>query len=225
MSATQEGMDSMTDTAPVVSEEQQLVDEAKTGARAPLEKLIRRFNQPLFRIARAQLKDDAEAEEITQQAWVQIVSALHQWNGRGTFAAWAATVVVNACRQRRRGARDDAPLDETDELEGTLPAPDEEVQRAEVGRVLERTVDELSTPLRLVFVMRDVQGLSGSEVAEALGITEELVRVRLHRARQALRVSLDSQFQGEARQLFPFLGARCDRITHAVLAAVGATDA
>ncbi|MEW5741511.1 MAG: sigma-70 family RNA polymerase sigma factor [Myxococcota bacterium] len=218
-------MDSMTDLAPAASEEQQLVDEAKTGARASLEKLIRRYNQPLFRIARAQLKDDAEAEEITQQAWVQIVSSLEQWTGRGSFAAWAATVVVNACRQRRRGARDEAALEEAEELEAGLPSPDEEVQRAEVGRVLERTVNALSTPLRTVFVMRDVQGLTGAEAAEALGITEELVRVRLHRARQALRVSLDAQFQGEARELFPFLGARCDRITHAVLAAVGAADA
>jgi RNA polymerase sigma-70 factor (ECF subfamily) len=218
-------MDSMTDTAPVVSDEQQLVDEAKTGARASLEKLIRRYNQLLFRIARAQLKDDAEAEESTQQAWVQSVSAFHQWNGRGTFAAWAATVVVNACSRRHRAARDEEGLDEAAELEGGLPAPDEEVQRAEVGRVLERTVDELSTPLRLVFVMRDVQGMKGAEVAEALGITEEAVRVRLHRARQALRLSEDAQFQGEARELFPFLGVRCDRITHVVLEAIAAVDA
>jgi len=202
-----------------------LVEEARAGVRASLERLIRRHNQLLFRIARAQLGNDDEAEDLTQQAWVQIVSSLHQWNARGPFAAWAVTIVVNACRARHRGAVTEESWDEVEDPRVPPPAPDEETQRLEVRKVLERTVDELPASLRVVFVMRDVEGFNTTEVATTLGLTEEAVRVRLFRARQALQRSLDEQFQGEARALYPFLGARCDRITHAVLTTIGASDA
>jgi RNA polymerase sigma-70 factor (ECF subfamily) len=205
-------------------EDATLVDEAREGIRASLERLIRRHNQQLYRIARAQLGSDDEAEDVTQQAWVQIVGALHQWNGRGVFAAWAATIVMNVCRARRRGVVEES-YDELEDTRAQPPAPDEETQRLEVRKVLERTVDELPPPLRVVFVMRDVEGFSSAEVGASLGISDEAVRVRLFRARQSLQRSLDAQFHGEARALYPFLGARCDRITHAVLSAVNAKDA
>ncbi|MBL8913341.1 MAG: sigma-70 family RNA polymerase sigma factor [Archangium sp.] len=207
------------------SEDATLVESARAGVRSALERLIRKHNQQLYRIARAQLGHDDEAEDVTQHAWVQIVSSLHQWNGRGVFAAWAATIVVNACRARRRGVVEQTSYDEAADERMPPPAPDEETQRLEVRRVLERTVDELPQPLRVVFVMRDVEGFSSAEVGASLGISEEAVRVRLFRARQTLQRSLDAQFQGEARALYPFMGTRCDRITHAVLEAVAARDA
>ncbi|MFT3711183.1 MAG: sigma-70 family RNA polymerase sigma factor [Archangium sp.] len=208
----------------LASEDAVLVDEARAGVRSSLERLIRRHNQQLYRIARAQLGNDDEAEDVTQQAWVQIVSALAQWNGRGVFAAWAATIVMNACRARRRGVLEQTEYDEAEDERLPPPAPDEETQRLEVRKVLERTVDELPSPLRVVFVMRDVEGFSSAEVGASLGISEEAVRVRLFRARQALQRSLDAQFQGEARALYPFMGVRCDRITHAVLTQVTGFD-
>lgn len=194
-----------------------LLEEVKAGRRSALERLIRRHNQKLYRIARAQLGSDHEAEDVTQFAWVQMLSLFHQWDGRGSFAAWAATIVVNACRQRHRVAGRVAEVPA--EVEATLPTPDEETMRRQVREVLEREVDALPPLLRVVFVMRDVEELSGDEVAAALGVTEPVVRVRLHRARQALRQSLDARFSGVARALYPFLGDRCDRMTAWVLAA------
>lgn len=207
------------------SEDATLIAAARDGTRTSLERLIRRHNQQLYRIARAQLGNDDEAEDVTQQAWVQIVSALHQWDARGPFAAWAATVVVNACRARRRGAVEETSYDEADDVRPPPPGPDEEAQRLEVRRFLERNIDALPSSLRVVLVMRDLEGFSSAEAGAALNISEAAVRVRLHRARQTLQRSLDDQLQDEARAVYPFLGVRCDRITHAVLAAVGARDA
>lgn len=202
----------------------ELVEAARAGVRSALEQLIRRYNQQLYRIARAHLGSDDEAEDLTQQAWLSIVSNLNQWSGRGTFTAWAATIVVNACRARHRGVRAQDPHDDEVDPRPPPPTPDEEGHRHEVRAVLEHTIDQLSPALRVVFVMRDVEGLSGVEIAQLLGLTEEAVRARLHRARQTLQRSLDLQFQGEARALYPFLGARCHRLTIAVLNAVRAAD-
>lgn len=196
-----------------------LVVATRRGERAAFERLLRRYNQRLFRIARAQLGTDDEAEEVTQQAWVQLYTALDQWAGRGTFSSWASSIVINACRQRRRHMSDSTSPELLDELEGGAD-PEAEVQRAQVRAVLERNVDALPPSLRAVFVMRDVEELSGLEVADALQIGEPLVRVRLHRARRLLQASIQSEFQGEGRGLYSFLGARCDRLTHAVMRAI-----
>lgn len=211
------------------TDDAELVEAARSGVRSAMEALVRRYNQHLFRIARAQLGSDEDAEELTQQAWVQIVPALHLWSGKGSFAAWASTIVVNACRSRHRSAallvNDEAEHDEALFNESQMTPPDEETHRLEVRKVLQHTIDELPPNLRVVLVMRDVEGFSGAEAATALGITEQAVRVRLHRARQTLQQSLDTKFQGEARELYPFLGARCDRMTAAVLAAFSLHDA
>lgn len=196
-----------------------LVAAVRTSPRS-FEQLVRRYNQRLYRIARAQLGDDHEAEDATQQAWVSIYAALSQWTGRGSFSGWAATIVINTCRQRRRHVTESLDDDDADALETGLPAPDEETHRAEVRHVLQRTVDTLPPALRAVFVMRDVEGLDSAETAAALGIAEGLVRVRLHRARRALETSLDAQFAGEGRALYAFMGARCDGLTARVLAAL-----
>ena len=111
--------------------------------------------------------------------------------------------------------------DALDAMEDLSEPPDETTHRVQVRAVLERHVEALPPSLRTVFVMRDVEEMSGLEVAEALQIGEPLVRVRLHRARRAIEASLQAEFQGEGRALYSFLGSRCDRLTHAVLNAVG----
>lgn len=186
------------------------------------EKLLRRYNQRLFRIARAHLGDDQEAEDVVQQGWVQIFASLGQWSGRGPFSGWAASIVINACRQRRRHVNDELPSDELEAMEDHSATPEDETHRLQIRAVLERHVDLLPPRLRAVYVMRDVEELSGADVAASLEITEALVRVRLHRARAALEASLQAEFQGEGRALYSFLGARCDRLTRAVLQTVGA---
>lgn len=212
-------METQANPEPVTDEA--LVAATRQGDGRAFERLLRRYNQRLFRIARAQLGNDADAEEVTQQAWVQVYGALHQWCGRGSFSGWASAIVVNACRQRSRHMSEEASSDTLELAEAPTAGPDEAAHRAQVRAVLERNVDALPPDLRTVFVMRDVEELSGLEVAEALHIAEPLVRVRLHRARRLLQASLRAELQGEGRGLYAFLGSRCDRLTRAVLGAVG----
>lgn len=205
----------MTDTALLSDDDASLVRDTLAGRVGCFERLVRRYNQRFFRVARAQLGDEAEAEDVTQQAWLSIYGSLRQWSGRGAFSAWALTVVFNLCRRRRPELQRSEALDL--EEPSTSPGPDEETQRAQARELLEQAVDALSPTLRTVLVLRDVEGLSSAEAGAALGLSEEAVRVRLFRARRALQTSLDALFEGEARSLYPFLGARCDRITRAVM--------
>ena len=101
-----------------------------------------------------------------------------------------------------------------------MPGPDEETHRHQLREVLTRNVDALPPKLRSVLVLCDVEGLTGPEVSEALGVTEEAVRVRLHRARRSLQVTLEAQLAGEGKELFSFMGERCDRLTSAVMRAL-----
>ncbi len=192
-----------------------LVQATLAGHHSQFEQLVRRHNQRFFRVARAQLGDDTEAEDAVQQAWLAVFRSLNQWSGRGAFSSWALSIVMNLCR--RRGPQLQLMEELEDDEFDDAPSPDDEAQRLQVREVLQRSVDALPASLRTVLVMRDLEGLSSAEAGAALGLTEEAVRVRLHRARRALQSSLDAQFEGEARSLYPFLGARCDAITARVM--------
>jgi RNA polymerase sigma-70 factor (ECF subfamily) len=199
---------------PIADPDEALVARALDGDTRAFETLVRRYNQRVFRTARAVLGSEADAEDAAQQAWIAIHGHLAQWTGRGKFSSWALRIVVRICL---RGRSLMVPQDELDEdMPSRQASPEDEVHRMEVRRVLERAVDGLSPALRTVLVLADVEGLSGPEIGEALGASEEAVRVRLHRARRALRASFD----GETRALYPFLGARCDAITARVMAAI-----
>lgn len=207
--------------APEASDEQ-LVAQAREGEARAFEKLVRRYNQRVFRTARAVLGSDADAQDAAQQAWLAIYVNLAQWNGSGPFHAWALRIVVRTCLRGRSLVTRMDELDD-DTIEARSATPEDEAHRLEMRRVLERAVDGLSPALRAVLVLSDVEGLSGAEISEALGTSEQAVRVRLHRARRALRGAFEERFEHERRELFPFLGARCDAITAAVMEAIEQT--
>lgn len=197
-----------------------LVSRVLAGEHTLFERLVRRYNQRLYRAARAQLSNDATAEDVLQQAWMSIYRALGQWSGRGSFSSWALSIVINTCL-KQRGIMNDA-IDEADpdETSSALPGPEEETHRHQLREVLTRNVDALSPRLRTVLVLCDVEGLSGPEASQALGVSEEAVRVRLHRARRLLQTTLEAQLGDEEKELFSFMGARCDRMTAAVMSAL-----
>lgn len=201
--------------------ETELVADALAGDTRAFERLVRRHNQRVFRTARAVLGSDADAEDAAQQAWLSIYVHLAQWSGGGSFVSWALQIVVRAALRKRSPMSREDELDD-ERIESPLSSPEDEAHRGEVRRVLERAVDALPSSLRTVLVLADVEGMSGPEIGAALGTSEEAVRVRLHRARRALRTSFDGAFESERRGLYPFLGARCDTITQAVMAAIAA---
>ncbi|MDQ3032482.1 MAG: RNA polymerase sigma factor [Myxococcota bacterium] len=203
-----------------------VVSSVVAGSSERFEILMRRHNQRVFRTARAILRDDAEAEDAAQQAWLSAYQHLAQWDGRARFSTWLTRIVVHASLRRLRG-RDARPTlslvdDSAEHAASARPSPEDEASRVQARALLERAIDALPESARVVVVLRDLEELSGAETADALGLTEEAVRVRLHRARRALRATIEDALESNAGDLFPFLGARCDRIVAHVLGAITA---
>jgi RNA polymerase sigma-70 factor (ECF subfamily) len=184
------------------------------------ELLMRRYNRRLFRVARAVLRDDGEAEDVVQDAWVRVYAHLAEFEGRARFSTWATRICLHEAFARARRARRTEPVESPEESQETTmstPTPEQHASDAELRRVLEQAIDELPETFRTVFVMRTVDGMSVAETAECLGINEETVKTRAFRARALLQRVLAERFDAAATGAFDFLGARCDRIVARVL--------
>lgn len=193
------------------------------GATASFEILMRRYNQRVFRTARAVLRDDAEAEDVTQDAWVRAYTNLRQYSGRAAFATWLTRIAFHeALARRRRRARHVSLGDHATTLAARTPGPDDDVGTRQVAALLEAATDALPGAYRVVFVLRDVEGLDTAETAACLDLPEATVKTRLHRARRLLRERLEPTLEVAADRMFAFAGHRCDRTVAAVLARIGA---
>jgi RNA polymerase sigma factor (sigma-70 family) len=208
--------------------DEDLVRRVVGGDRSAFEPLMRRHNRRLFRLARATLRNDAEAEDALQEAYFTAYRRLHQYRGEAALETWLSRVVLNECLARRRRAtrrENVAPIfspadqESLDQMaESTLERPDEAAVRAEMRSVLERRIDALPEPFRVVFVLRCVEDLTVEETAACLGLPEATVRTRHFRARSLLRESLARELDLAERDVFEFAGARCDRIVAGVMA-------
>jgi RNA polymerase sigma-70 factor (ECF subfamily) len=185
---------------------------------------MRRYNQRLYRVARAILREDAEAEDVTQQAFVNAYRHLEQFAGRAKFSTWLTRIAVHEAlaRARRRGRLeeretiDDGNGDTMDALKSPGPDPERQAFAGELRRLLESAIEALPEHYRAVFVMRDVEGMSAAESADCLDITEETAKTRLHRARRLLRNALYERAGIESAAAFTFEAPRCDRVVEAV---------
>ena len=203
-----------------------------SGERAAFEVLMRRHNRRLFRLARATLRDDAEAEDALQDAYLSAHRAIGGYRGEASLATWLSHLVLNACRARlRRAARREnvvpmVPLDdvETSMADDADHRPERAAVRAQVRDLVERTLDRLPEDFRVVFVLRAVEEMSVDEIAHVLGIPEATVRTRHFRARSLLREALSREIDVAERDLYDFGGAHCDRIVARVVERLGATD-
>lgn len=210
-------------------DEAELVSRARAGECGAFRAIMQRGNQRLFRIARAVVRDDAEAEDVVQEGYVRAFTNLAAFRGEASIYTWLTRIVLNEANGRRRRLRHQVGLEEVEAIENAgaqvimfpntvSPNPEADAARHEVRRVLERAIDELPADFRLVFMMRDVEECSTAETAAALDIRQETVKTRLHRARRLLRGMLSERLTGTVGEAFPFLGERCKRITEAVLA-------
>ena len=202
----------------------ELVDRILAGEQALFELLVRRHNQRVYRIVRAILHDDGEAEDTVQYAHVAAFRQLEQFRGASSYATWLTRIAVNEAygRLRRRKRRVVVSLEEAsgEATMSQMASPEDETYNHELGRLLERNIDELPDALRVVFVMREVEEVDTAETASILGLSEAAVRVRLHRARAALQSSL-TRAMASAPATFRFDGERCDRMTRAVVSELG----
>jgi RNA polymerase sigma-70 factor (ECF subfamily) len=203
----------------------EIVERVKAGDTALYEIIMRRYNQRLYRVARAILRDDAESEDVMQDAYVRAYEHLDQFAGRAQFSTWLTRIAVHEALARLRLRTRNPQLDDIDDdgepsmnLAATSPGPEENVSRAETRHLLEEAVLGLPEQYRIVVTLRDIEELSTTETAAALDLTEENVKVRLHRGRALARNLLLSRVGAGAKHAFPFMGARCDRVVAAVFA-------
>jgi RNA polymerase sigma-70 factor (ECF subfamily) len=208
-----------------------LVRGVGAGERAAFETLMRRHNRRLYRLARATLRDDAEAEDALQEAYLAAYRSIDRFRGESSLATWLSRLVLNECLGRlRRDARrrnvvpivpdpDDAQLDG---VAGEPDAPHGAFARAEMRALLERKLDALPEAFRTVFVLRSVEELTVEETAQVLGIPDATVRTRHFRAKSLLREALAQEIDLAERDVFEFGGAHCDRVVAAVLARLDA---
>ena len=200
-----------------------LVARVLEGDKAAYEVLIRRHNQRLFRAARAIVRDDDEAEDVVQQVWVAAYQKLAGFRGDAALTTWLTRIVVNeALGRRRRRQRGEhlALIGEETHARAASRTPEEEAATGELGRLLEAHIDRLPDIYREVLVLRDVEEMTTAETASCLGVSEETVRVRLHRARREMQASLNESVGVSMPHAFRFAGARCDRIAARVMAAI-----
>jgi RNA polymerase sigma-70 factor (ECF subfamily) len=212
-----------TSPAAPLPEDADLVGQVLGGDKAAYETLIRRHNQRLFRAARAIVRDDDEAEDVVQQVWVSAYQGLAGFRGESAVATWLTRIVVNEALARRRRQKKGehlALIDDEAQAVSDRRTPEEEAADGELGRLLEAHIDRLPDIYREVLVMRDVEEMTTAETAACLGVSEEAVRVRLHRARRDLQSSLSEAVGTSLPRAFRFAGARCDRIAAHVMAAI-----
>jgi RNA polymerase sigma-70 factor, ECF subfamily len=203
-----------------------LIQRVVDGDTAVFELLMRRHNERVYRAARAIVRDELEAEDVMQQAYVNAFTHLRQFNGASRFSTWLTRIAINEAlaRVRRRGKYEsfDDELSNVEPLMSDRPAenPERDTFAHELRELLEWAVDCLPNGLREVFMLREVEGLSTLEVAECLGVSEDVVKTRLSRGRAALRRLLIERTGAAAPEAFRFYRPRCDRVVANVLARI-----
>lgn len=205
-----------------------------SGDMLALQQLMRRYNQTLYRTARSILKDDAEAEDAVQEAYVLAYRAMGQFRGDAKLSTWLIRIAVNVAIQRARKLKRSAevislvadPADrqeqggesvEADMDEISPEQPERAALRAETRRLIEDKISQLPDAFRTVFVLRALEELTVNEAAVCLGIPEATVRTRYFRAKGLLREALAREIDFSLDEAFSFAGDRCDRIVAGVL--------
>lgn len=208
-----------------------LVKIARMGGENAIRELIARNNQRLFRVARSVLRDDAEAEDVVQEAYVRAFTTLEDFREESRFSTWLVRIALNEAFRRLRKRRMTTDLPSLDTAVSSdpglvslfplslVPLPaDSEADRSQMRTLLERAIDRLPENFRIVFVLRDIEGLSIEETAAHLAIKPETVKTRQHRARRMLRVSIEAQLHATFAELYPFDGERCVSMADRVIA-------
>lgn len=197
-----------------------LVQRVRGGEPEQFEALIRRHNPRVYRAIRALIRDEAEVEDAMQQTYLLAYSRLDAFAGEAAFSTWLTRIAINEAlgRLRRTGRSERlSPLGDEGPAEAEDGSPEVRAAAREAMTLLRRAIDRLAPPHRVVFMLRDVEELSTADTAAILGLSSALVKVRLFRARHALRRALAGAAGRSLAEAFPFLAPRCDRVTAGVM--------
>lgn len=197
--------------------------------------IMQRYNQRLYRLARGILRNDSEAEDAVQEAYVSAFSHLSSFRGDSSLATWLSRITMNEALGRLRARRSTVDLQTFEEqrtpaeiiqfpLTSKSDDPEQTMAQRQILQLVEQATDNLPEPFRIVFITRVIEGLSVEDTAEVLGLRPETVKTRLHRARRLVREQLDKQIGPVLMDAFPFAGRRCERMTSAVVQRLGLPD-
>jgi RNA polymerase sigma-70 factor, ECF subfamily len=207
--------------------EEILVDRARTGDMVACEALMRRYNQRLYRAIRSVLKTGSDVEDTMQDTYLAALRNLDRFEGRAQFGTWLVRIATNTALARVRQSMRIVQLDDLPDLDDRQPppeftaaaarTPEQQASDSEIIAIVEAAVDRLPYDYRQVFMLRTIEGLDTTETAEVLGVGEDAVRQRLHRAREMLQADIDGPGGGAITMAFEFLGRRCNRVVTNVL--------
>jgi RNA polymerase sigma-70 factor (ECF subfamily) len=210
----------------------ELVRRALARDSAAFRTIMERYNRRLYRIARGILRNDTEAEDVVQEAYVGAFAHLQDFRGESSLATWLSRITINEALgwlRRDRPAVDLAVVEARPEAQviqfpQTGADPERTMAQRQILQLVERATDNLPEMFRIVFVTRVIEGMSVEETADLLGLRPETVKTRLHRARRLVREQLDKQIGPVMMDAFPFAGRRCQRVTTAVMRRLGLPD-
>lgn len=207
-----------------------LIARAKARDEAALRAILKANNRRLFRIARGILRNDSEAEDVVQETYIRALTHLDGFRGDASLSTWLSRIAMNEAMGRLRGKPRTLDLDSLprNKLEAEIIAfpnavsdPEKSMAQRQIQEVVERAIDALPEPFRLVFIMRVMEEMSVEEAAALLSLKSETVKTRLHRARVLLRHNVEKEIGPIVLDAFPFAGRRCERLTEAVLKRLG----
>lgn len=214
---------------PGMASDLEIVKQVLDGTTTSFELIMRRHNRRMFRIARGVLRNDSEAEDVVQDAYIKAYERLDQYQGEGPLSAWLGRITMNEALGRLRGKSASADtMSFDDPVEGeeanymaqlvsSSPTPEQNVALREVRGLLESAIDALPDPYRMTFILYGVEEMSVAETAECLQVEPGTVKTRYHRARKILQQQLANLVDSNAGEVFSFDGVRCDRIVSNVL--------
>jgi len=222
----------MSQIAPVALEftaDEEIVARVLAGETLLFELLMRRHNQRVYRTVRAILGADDEAEDVMQQTYLNAYAHLSSFAGQARFSTWLTSIAVNEALGRRRKSgtaalrivKSTAGDDPILHIRSNAPDPEQQVMTSELQQLLEQEIMALPEHYRTVLVLRQVEGLSTEETAQSLGVTSDVVKTRLRRARVMLREALLTRAGVTFDRLFAFPATRCDRVAGAVMQKIG----
>jgi RNA polymerase sigma-70 factor (ECF subfamily) len=219
----------------VPSDDAELVRRALARDDTAFRIIMERHNRRLYRIARGILRNDTEAEDAVQEAYVSAFTHLDGFRGDSSLATWLARITMNEALGRLRRKRLAVDLDtfEAQRTEAQIiqfpqtvasDDPERTMAQREILQLVEQATDNLPEIFRIVFITRVIEGMSVEETADLLGLQPETVKTRLHRARRLVREQLNKQIGPVLMDAFPFAGRRCERMTNAVMQRLGLPD-
>ena len=207
----------------------EIINKVLTGEKRLYEQLMRRHNSSLFRIGMSILNNDADVEDVMQTTYISAYQHLDSFRQESAFGTWLKRIMINECnlqlKKRRRLISEDISAIEAHLSENLTEAKESPVAKVidkELGRALEHALMQIPEKYRVVFVMREMEHLSGAETGQVLNISAVNVKVRLIRAKLMLRGKITDFYKNDL--VFPFHLTRCDRVVNGVLGRLGIAE-